>query len=106
MRDAVGNVYHRLGDNDITSFVCDGHCNGCHNLLKRTETLDKTNNILVNGTLLVDFELQIVDSTSKGKASRYHPSNPFVDNMLKPLKMKTVQTHHSRSKIPLFRHTS
>ena len=77
LRDAVGGVYRYVSGDDIDVYA-PGEAVGWGNILKRSKILDKENNILLDGALIVDFDIQIV----KGR-KEYQPSNPVAKNMLK-----------------------
>ena len=77
-RDAAGSVYRNVTVDDINHLKAGGKMKGRRDTkLKRSEVLDKENNVLLDGALVVDVEIQIV----KGK-NDFQPSNPFAKNML------------------------
>lgn len=82
IRDARGRVYyeeHRA--RNILFKAGEDIAWGCPDFIKRFEILDKTNNILLNGSLLIDVLIQV-----KPDLNSFHtPTSPLAKNMLKLL---------------------
>ena len=78
VRDAAGSVYFHHSLTTVCAFRARGDFYGWDKLLKRSELLDKENNVLVDGALIVDVVVQ----RAKGENDLFYPSNPHLKNML------------------------
>ena len=78
VRDAAGHAYSQEWADDVDRYVGMGRGIGLDLPIKRSEIIDMKNNILIDGSLVIDAELQIVSKQD----DKYQPSNPLTKNML------------------------
>jgi len=82
LRNREGGVYYEGGSEAAVCFKAKGNGSNVSSTLRtnmtRSAILDGANNVLVDGTLIIDVELQIIS-----KPNEFRPSNPLVENMLK-----------------------
>lgn len=78
-RDRAGNVYDECCNKVANSFQAGGGNNwGFPTFLTRAAIIDDANNVLLDGTLSIDVEIQTIS-----KPNEFRRENPFVEKMLK-----------------------
>ena len=92
MRDAGGRIYHYEPDDEVDQYEAYGKTFGSRRMLERSAIIDRANNILHDGKLVIDIVLQEV-CTPQSYAPNHHATS-----MMKLLDSGTMLMYPSKSR--------